>query len=60
MESFFKSLKVECAYQRNYENRGDARLDIVEWIEGFYNRRRIHSALEYKAPSVVEELELAA
>lgn len=42
MESFFKSLKVECVYPRHYESRDDARLDIVEWIEGFYNRRRIH------------------
>lgn len=60
MENFFKSLKVECVYQRNDANRGDAPLDIVEWIEGFYTQRRIHSALEYKTPSVVEKLELAA
>jgi transposase InsO family protein len=60
MESFFKSLKVECVYQQDYQNRNDARLDIVAWIEGFYNRERLHSALEYKAPHAAEELELAA
>jgi transposase InsO family protein len=60
MESFFKPLKVECVYQQDYQNRNDARLDIVAWIEGFYNRERLHSALEYKPPHAAEELELAA
>jgi transposase InsO family protein len=37
MESFFKTLKVERVYQLRYDNRAQARLDIVDWIEGFYN-----------------------
>ena len=47
-------------YQQDYQNRNDARLDIVAWIEGFYSRERLHSALAYKAPQAAEELELAA
>jgi transposase InsO family protein len=37
MESFFKSLKVERIYQLRYTSRAQARLDVVNWIEGFYN-----------------------
>ncbi|WP_432422183.1 IS3 family transposase [Robbsia betulipollinis] len=51
VDSFFKSLKVECVYQQGYENRDKARQDIVAWIEGFYNRVRLHAALKYKAPA---------
>jgi transposase InsO family protein len=50
MESFFKTLKVERVYQLRYETRADARLDIVDWIEGFYNRRRMHSSIGYRTP----------
>ena len=38
MESFFKTLKVERIYQVRYDTRAQARLDIVDWIEGWYNR----------------------
>jgi transposase InsO family protein len=40
MESFFKTLKVEQVHAMRYQSRAHARLDIVNWIEGFYNRRR--------------------
>jgi len=50
MESFFKTLKVERVYQLRYDTRADARLDIVDWIEGFYNRRRMHSSINYQTP----------
>lgn len=54
MESFFKTLKVERVYQLRYDTRADARLDIVDWIEGFYNRRRIHSSIGYQTPADAE------
>lgn len=54
MESFFKTLKVERIYQLRYETRAQARLDIVDWIEGFYNHRRLHSSLGYKTPATAE------
>ena len=50
MESFFKTLKVERIYRRRYETRDEARADIVNWIEGYYNARRLHSALDYRSP----------
>lgn len=59
MESFFKTLKVECVYQTRYATRDQARLDIVDWIEGFYNRQRKHSAIDYLTP-VAAEARMAA
>jgi transposase InsO family protein len=50
MESFFKTLKVECIHRMRYASRVQARLDIVDWIEGFYNRKRIHSSIGYITP----------
>jgi putative transposase len=54
MESFFKTLKVECIHRMRYASRVQARLDIVDWIEGFYNRKRIHSSIGYTTPVDVE------
>ncbi len=54
MESFFKTLKVERIHQLRYDTRAVAKLDIMDWIEGFYNRRRMHSSIGYKAPVDVE------
>ena len=47
-ESFFKSLKVEWVYKHKYNRRSEAELSIFQWIETWYNRRRIHSTLGYK------------
>ena len=60
MESFFKTLKVERVYQLRYETRAQARLDIVDWIEGFYNHRRLHSSIGYRAPAHLESSLMAA
>jgi len=60
MESFFKTLKVERVYQLRYETRAQARLDIVDWIEGFYNHSRLHSAVGYRTPAHVESSLMAA
>jgi transposase InsO family protein len=54
MESFFKTLKVERVYQLQYETRAQARLDIVDWIEGFYNHRRLHSSIGFATPAHIE------
>ncbi len=54
MESFFKTLKVENTHQLTYLTRSQARLDIVNWIEGFYNAKRLHSAIGYQAPAEFE------
>ncbi len=60
MESFFKTLKVERIYQTRYESRQHARLDIVDWIEGFYNRQRLHSSIGYNTPVDAESGLVAA
>jgi transposase InsO family protein len=51
-ESFFKTLKTELIYQKagGYKSREDARREIFEYIECFYNYKRLHSALEYNSP----------
>ena len=59
MESFFKTLKVERIYQVRYDTRAQARLDIVDWIEGFYNRVRLHTTIGCLAP-VTKECSLLA
>uniref|UniRef100_UPI002ABDBE74 integrase core domain-containing protein n=1 Tax=Burkholderia cepacia TaxID=292 RepID=UPI002ABDBE74 len=50
MESFFKTLKVERIYQDRYATRAHARLDIVDWIDGYYNRQRLHTSIDYLPP----------
>ncbi len=50
MESFFKTLKVERIYQVRCETRAEARLEIVDWIEGYYNRERLHTAIGFLTP----------
>lgn len=54
MESFFHTLKVEPAHQRQWATREDARRDLFAYIEGYYNRRRIHSALGYRTSEQAE------
>lgn len=54
MESFFHTLKTELVHHRDYKTRADAHRDIFAFIEGFYNRTRLHSALGYIAPSEME------
>lgn len=54
MESFFGTLKSELVHQRQYRSRAEAKRDIFVYIEGFYNRRRRHSALGYQSPEQFE------
>jgi putative transposase len=54
MESFFHSLKVELVHQRRWATREEARRDLFGYIEGYYNRQRIHSALGYLTPEQAE------
>ena len=54
MESFFHTLKVELVHQRRWATHEEARRDLFAYIEGYYNRRRIHSALGYRTPEQAE------
>ncbi len=49
MESFFRTLKAECA-TAPFATQAAARTAIFEYIEGWYNRRRLHSTLGYLSP----------
>lgn len=53
-ESFFHTLKTELVHTNQYVTRHDARQSIFQYIEGYYNRKRMHSAIDYKTPSEVE------
>ena len=54
MESFSGTLKTELVHQGNYPDRDAARRDLFAYIEGYYNRRRIHSAIGYITPQQAE------
>lgn len=59
-ESFFKSVKAEEVYEKEYKNQKEAEIAIFEYIEGFYNRNRRHSALGYLTMTEFEKLNNAA
>lgn len=50
-ETFFKTLKTECVYGVRYQSPKALRQSLFEYIEIFYNRKRLHSALGYLAPA---------
>jgi len=60
MESFFKTLKVEWVNRVRYATRAQARLDLIDWIEGFYNSKRLHSSIDYTSPTAFEKVLQAA
>jgi transposase InsO family protein len=53
MESFFASLKKEHVHQARFRTRAEAKAAVFEYIEVFYNRQRLHSALGYRTPAEV-------
>ena len=53
-ESFFASLKLECIYRQALPTRAHARRAVFDYIEVFFNRRRLHSALGYCTPAAYE------
>jgi transposase InsO family protein len=55
MESFFHTLKTELVHHRQYATRAEAQRDIFGYIEGFYNRTRLHSAIGYLSPTEMEQ-----
>jgi putative transposase len=53
-ESFFGTLKTELVYRNAFPSRAAVRTAVFEYIEVFYNRKRIHSALGYRSPADYE------
>jgi putative transposase len=56
MESFWSTLKMEMVYRRVFLSHSQARNEIFDYIETFYNRQRSHSALDYQSPFDFERL----
>jgi hypothetical protein len=54
VESFFSTLKHELVYRTTFANHHAARSALFQYIEGFYNRRRLHSSLGYLSPEEYE------
>ena len=54
MESFWSTLKGELVDQTHYETRAQAQQTILEYIEVFYNRKRLHSSIGYQSPEAFE------
>ena len=53
-ESFFKTLKTEMIYHNKFKNKQEAKTAKFEYIEIWYNRKRLHSSLGYKTPYQIE------
>jgi len=49
-ESFFATLKKECIYRKKYVTMDEVKNDMFRYIELFYNRKRMHSTLDYMSP----------
>ena len=54
VERFFRSLKTERTHHRLYRLRDEAKQDVIEYIEMFYNSHRLHSYLDYQSPNDYE------
>jgi len=54
-ESFFHTIKTELTFWNSYQTREEAKRSIFEYIEIFYNRQRLHSAIGYLSPVEFEE-----
>jgi putative transposase len=59
-ESFFATLECELLDRRRFKTHAEAEMAIFDFIEGFYNTRRIHSALDYRSPIDYEQQQAAA
>ena len=55
-ESFFGTLKTEAVFGLTYKNKEEAKRDLIDYIEMFYNSKRRHSYLGYLSPKDFEEL----
>ena len=53
-ESFFSNLKNELTWHRTFETRTEARAAVFDYIELFYNRKRMHQSLGYRTPEQME------
>ena len=57
-ESFFATLECELLDRQRFQTQGEARLAVFEYLEGWYNPHRRHSALDYRSPVNYERSEV--
>lgn len=55
IESFHAALKKEEVYRTTYHSYEEARLERFQYIEGWYHRKRIHGAIDYRTPQQAED-----
>jgi putative transposase len=54
-ESFFATLKKELVHRSNWNTHRELEAELFKYIEIYYNRKRIHSAVGYRSPHAVEQ-----
>ena len=59
MESWNHSFKVEAVHGERFQTRSDAKYQVFEYIEVYYNRKRLHSKLGYISPEAFEAKKVA-
>jgi putative transposase len=59
-ESFFRTLRREEIRAKEYANVEDLRIKISRFIDSYYNRKRLHSALGYRSPAEFEKVAVSA
>jgi len=59
-ESFFHTLKTEWLYHFDFHTREEAHLAIFDYVETFYNPKRLHSTIDYRSPNEYEKLRAPA
>lgn len=55
-EAFFATLECELLRQHTFRTHAEARTALFDYIEGFYNTHRRHSALGYRSPAAYEQV----
>ena len=60
VETFFKTIKSELLWNQNLSSEKHLKFEIFEYIESWYNRKRIHTSLDNKSPLVYELAALSA
>ena len=55
LKHFFKSVKAEMIWRQNWQNRKQVEAALFEYINGFYNPKRTHSALGWKSPVAFDQ-----
>lgn len=51
VESFFATIKNEMYHRESFATRAEAHADVIEYVEGYYDRKRPHSTIGYRSPA---------